>query len=231
MVSDFVGPLNCNLIQIWSTLGSYSVNYLFSRHQFNYSEIEYSIFGTVTSIAGTAGEDTNLPLWHSSVNVMIVSIPAALIVIMFLNTKLFKLNDYGLAMVGLCFGIVSSIAFGLSKVSLDFYIAGAIDSGNSVFGVSLRAALMKLVDADEAAKSNAIIGAVEASILFLFSVVYNLIYNLTMDTYAGAFYFVTTACSSIALVITVVLYRIYKSTEKRKLASQVTLESAVLDKY
>ena len=36
--------------------GTYAVNYLFSRRQFNYTEIEYSIFGTVSSVTGLIGE-------------------------------------------------------------------------------------------------------------------------------------------------------------------------------
>lgn len=151
---------------------------------------------------------------------------------MFINTKFLKANDFGLSIIGLCFGIASSIAFGLSKVSRDFYIAGAIDSGFGIFGVSLRAALMKQVDADEAAKSNAIIGALEGTMFLLFATVYNFVYNHTMDTYAGAFYFMTTGCYLIALVITTILYFIYRSvvTGKAKIASQTTLESAVVEK-
>lgn len=185
------------------------MNYLFTRHQFNYSEIEYSIFGTLTSISGTIG----------------------LVLIMIINTKYLKANDFGLSMIGLCFGIASSIAFGLSQVSRDFYIAGAIDSGVGVFGVSLRAALMKQVDADEAAKSNAIIGALEGSFFLLFATLYNFVYNHTMDTYAGAFYFMTTGCYVIALVIATVLYYIYKSVvaAKGRIASQTTLESTIED--
>lgn len=156
-----------------------------------------------------------------------------LVIIMCLNTKLLHLNDFGLSMIGLCFGITSSIAFALSKISRDFYIAGVIDSGFGVFGVSLRAALMKLVDADEAAKSNAIIGAVEGTIFMLFAMLYNFVYNLTMDAYAGAFYFMTTGSYIIALFVTILLYSIYKSvsTGTAKIASQVTLESAIVEKF
>lgn len=157
---------------------------------------------------------------------------------MFLNTKFFKLNDYGLAMIGLCFGIASSIAFGLSQVSRDFYIAGAIDSGFGVFAVSLRAALMKQVDADEAAKSNAIIGALEGTIFLLYATLYNFVYNHTMETMAGTFYFMTTGCYIVSLIITIALYFTYKSVVagKSRLAalptttSQMTLESAIESK-
>lgn len=147
---------------------------------------------------------------------------------MVLNTKLLKCNDYGLSMIGLCFGIASSIAFGLSQESRDFYIAGAIDSGSGVFGVALRAALMKLVDADEAAKSNAIIGALEGTIFLLFATVYNYVYNHTMESYAGAFYFMTTGCYVVSLIIASVLYLIYRSvvTGRAEIASETTLESA-----
>lgn len=148
---------------------------------------------------------------------------------MFLNYKFFKLNDYGLQMIGLSFGIASSIFFALSKVSRDFYIAGAIDSGFGVFGVALRAALMKVVDGDEAAKSNAIIGALEGTIFPMFATLYNFVYNQTMEKYAGAFYFMNTGCFIISLIITCTLYFIYKAViaGKGRIASQTTLDSTL----
>ena len=151
---------------------------------------------------------------------------------MFINTKFLKANDFGLAMIGLCFGICSSVAFGLSQISRDFYIAGAIDSGFGVFGVSIRAALMKMVDADESAKSNAIIGAFEGTIFLLFATIYNFIYNLTMESLAGAFYFVSTGCYLVSMAVTVTLFVIYRGVVrgKAKAASQTTLESTV-EKY
>lgn len=49
-----VDSLKCTRISFLS--GQNSINYLFTRYKFNYGEIEYSIFGTVTSIFGTIGK-------------------------------------------------------------------------------------------------------------------------------------------------------------------------------
>lgn len=151
---------------------------------------------------------------------------------MFINTNFLKLNDYGLSMIGLCFGIASSVVYGLSQVSRDFYVGGILDSGIGVFTVALRASLMKLVDADEAAKSNSIIAALEGTYFLIFSTVYNLIYNHTMDFMASAFYFANTFCYTLALGLTCALYLLFKSAARKKdvQSSQATLESTVDEK-
>lgn len=153
---------------------------------------------------------------------------AGLIVIMFLNTRFLHLNDFGLSMMGLCFGISSSIAFGVSRVARDFYIAGAIDCGFGAFAVSLRAAMMKLVESNEAAKSNAIIGAAEGALYLLFGSLYNLIYSLTVDIFAGTFYFVTTSCYLYSFVAVLSLFFIHRRVARIEGGkSTLTIESAV----
>lgn len=132
---------------------------------------------------------------------------------MFLNKKFFELTDYPLTMVGLFFGALASIVFALSRVERDFYIAAVVHTGYTAFGVGIRAALTKLVEVHETAKSNALIGAIESTFALIFATLYNFIYVLTVEMYAGTFYFMTTASYSIAMVIVFVLYRIYKSVQ------------------
>lgn len=145
---------------------------------------------------------------------------------MFLNKKFFNLTDHPLAMVGLIFGIISSIVFALSKGPRDFYIAAAIDSGFSIFTIAIRAALTKLVEAHETAQSNALIGAIESTIGLISATLYNLIYDLTVETYAGTFYFMTTISYGIALLITVALYHNYKSVLKASQKHPAAVESS-----
>lgn len=147
---------------------------------------------------------------------------------MFLNNKLLHLNDYALSMVGLSFGIVSSITFGMSQISRDFYIAAAIDSGFGAFVVALRAAMMKLVEPNETGKSNAILGAAEGSLFLLFGSLYNYIYSVTVDQLAGAFYLVSAACFTYSLLVMVGLYLMQKRTLRNSLGmSTETVESTV----
>lgn len=156
--------------------------------------------------------------------------PPGLIVIMLLNTKIFHLNDFGLSLIGLSFGIASSIFFGLSQVARDFYVAGAIDSAFGAFIVSLRAAMMKLVESHETAKSNAIIGAAEGTLFLLFGALYNYIYSLTLDTFAGAFYFVTTTCFVYSFAVVLGLYFIQRHAVGLKLGSSTTTIESTVDK-
>lgn len=145
---------------------------------------------------------------------------------MFLNNRFFHMNDYGLAITGIVFAIGSSVAFGLSQVSRDFYIAGAIDSGNSILSIAHRAAMMKLVDGDEAAKSNALISAQTVTFGLLFAILYNTVYNLTLSFYAGIVYFISTFFYTISLGIAIALYFIFKTVTIRS-SSQVLSDSIV----
>lgn len=124
------------------------------------------------------------------------------------------MNDYGLVITGIVFAIGSSIAFGLSQVSRDFYIAGAIDSGYSILSIAHRAAMMQLFDGDEAGTSNALISALNVTVALLFTILYNFIYNLTLGFYAGFVYFVSTIFYTISLIIAIALYLIYKSVSQ-----------------
>lgn len=140
--------------------------------------------------------------------------------IMCLNSKVFHLPDLGLCVVGLCFGISSSLTFGLSRVAALFYVGGILNSGFGVFEIGLRAFVAKIVCSDEVAKSNAIIGAMEGALLQLFGVIFSCIYNLTLDSLAGAFYFVISGCYAIGLMVTVWGWVIYNRanslSEERK---------------
>lgn len=145
---------------------------------------------------------------------------------MFLNSKIFHLPELLLAMGGLCFGIGSSTVYGLSRTPRDFYIAGAIDSGTGVFTISIRASLMKLVEGHEAGKSNAIIGALEATTILAFVTLYNFIYNLTLEMYISAYYFISTVCYVVSLGITVAVYLAYKSVLKTSAAAATVKEES-----
>lgn len=148
------------------------------------------------------------------------------------------MNNYSLILLGLMGCIGASITNGLAKVVEVFYMGIAIDTVAGVLGVALRAALMQQVDSEEAARANAIIGALEGSMYQLFGMFYNFVYNHTMDSYAGAFYFCSTGCYVIALVVGVVLRNIHKRTEKEQETIERPIEEGnsvqhenSLDKY
>lgn len=134
-------------------------------------------------------------------------------------------------MVGICFGLAASIVFAVSRVSRDFFIAGAIDSGFGAFSVSLRATLMKLVEADEAANSNAISFAIEGTLYHLYGVLYSYIYSVTVETCAGAFYFVTSACYAYSLAAVFGLFFIHRNVSRRPAPVSASTISSILDKY
>lgn len=148
---------------------------------------------------------------------------------MFLNKRFLKLNDFGLSLVGLSFGIASSIMFGCSKGARDFYIGGALDSCFGAFGIGLRAAMMKLVESHETARSNAIIGALEGALFLLFGSLYSFVYSLTVELYAGAFYFITSLCYSYSFLAVIVLFLIQRKSHLNLMnaTSTITIESSV----
>ena len=125
------------------------------------------------------------------------------------------LSNYGLSMMGLCFGIVSTVVYGLSRNAVDFYIAGGIDAGFSIYHVAHRAILMNLVDQDEAGKSNAIIGAAEGALYHLWGSLYSYIYSHTLEVYAAAYYFVSASCFTYSLVAVIGMFLIQRAVDRK----------------
>lgn len=150
---------------------------------------------------------------------------------MFLNTKFFHLNDHGLAIVGVSFGVAASLTYGLSSCTRDFYIGGAIDSGSGVFSIGVRAIMMKLVESHEAGKSTAIITASEGMLYFAYGSLYSLIYNTTIEVYAGVFYFVSIGLFVYSIAAVLGMHFIQRGVTRRRdfTVSTMTI-SSVLEK-
>lgn len=134
-------------------------------------------------------------------------------------------------MVGIASGIISSVTYGLSRVPRDFYLGAVLDCGFGSFNVAMRSAMMKLVDPEETAKSNAILGALESSLFFLYGSFYSLIYSLTIEIYAGLYYFITTSFYCYTLLAIIFLFFLQKKVQRqhqRQLTkSTLTIESSL----
>lgn len=138
-----------------------------------------------------------------------------MVLVVFLNKKLFHLNDLDSAIVGLIFGIISSIAYGLSNNSWLFYLASTIESGFFIFRTSVETFYTKIVNSDEAAKSNAVLAAMFSALLPMFAAMYNLIYKYLVEIYISLVYFLSCGFFLMAIVFALVL----KSIVVKKLGS------------
>lgn len=82
------------------------------------------------------------------------------------------------------------------------YVARTFDAFISIRALVLKSILSKFVEADELGRSFSIIAIVEALAKFVFVFLYSVIYETTLESWLGAFYF----ASLIFLVITAILF-------------------------
>lgn len=82
------------------------------------------------------------------------------------------------------------------------YIAQTFDAFTSIRALVIRSIISKLVEADELGRTFSMLAIIESIDRFIFLSFYSIIYEQTIETWPGAFYFV----SFLILVITAVLF-------------------------
>lgn len=82
------------------------------------------------------------------------------------------------------------------------YVARTFDAFISIRALVLKSILSKFVEADELGRSFSIIAIVENLAKFVFVFLYSVIYETTLESWLGAFYF----ASLIFLAITAILF-------------------------
>lgn len=189
-------------IAIGPAFGEEPNEYNFTRLQLNWGGIPYSTFATYGNALSLVGT----------------------VVMITLFSKLLKFSDAFLGIIGTTLSCVSRILYvswtqsgsacsapviwsimifqATATTAFMLYVARTFDAFISIRALVLKSILSKFVDADELGRSFSIIAIVEALAKFIFVFWYSVIYEYTLETWLGAFYF----ASLVFLVITAVLF-------------------------
>lgn len=112
-------------------------------------------------------------------------------------TKVIKLRDTSIAMIGAFFFAMARIVFTFAKVPVLFYVGAAFSSVGPVGGPILRSMTSKIVPLSERGKVFAMLAVCDNAGPMISSVLYTQVYNWTLQKFAGIF--VLTAVTQIIL--------------------------------
>ncbi|XP_055371700.1 solute carrier family 46 member 3 isoform X2 [Condylostylus longicornis] len=184
VVMVVIGPLH----------GEMAVIYLFTRYQFNWSEVEFSFFSTyamITSLFGTL----------FSVGVL---------------SHMLKIDDALIGVLSSMSKILSSFVYAFAVTTWQLYLAPIVEILNGTSFIAMRSIATKLVEKDELGKVNSLFGVAEALMPLVYAPMYTTLYAATLNILPGAFYLLGGALTAPAVAIFLWMYGIHKKDRKRK---------------
>lgn len=193
VVMVVIGPLH----------GEMSVIYLFTRYQFNWSEVEFSFFSTYAMITGLIGT-------LFSVGVL---------------SHMLKIDDALIGVLSSMSKILSSFVYAFAVTNWQIYLAPIVEILNGTSFIAMRSIVSKLVDRDELGKVYSLFGVAEALMPLVYAPMYTTVYTATLKTLPGAFFLLGGALTAPAVIIFFWMYGVHKKDKKRiDLEDKIALE-------
>ncbi|XP_045764914.1 solute carrier family 46 member 3-like isoform X1 [Maniola jurtina] len=176
--------LSCLAIVHIPISGEFTVRYLFTRYRFNWDALKYSFYNTFCICIHAFG---------------------ALISIGIFSRK-WKWGDATLGLISSCSKIMGGLATGLSRNSLEMYIAVVIEMFNATSFTALRSISSKLVSTDELGKMSSVFNLTEVLTSMVFGPVYSWIYMVSLKIDSGIIYYCSTVLTVPPILIFVWFY-------------------------
>lgn len=167
------------MVCVGPVFGEMAVTYLFTRFQFNWSEVDYSIFSTfgmMTHLVGTS----------FSVGVF---------------SHLLKMDDALIGIISTMSKILSGFIFAFAVTTWQIYLGPVVQLFSGTAFTAMRSIASKIVSNDELGKINSIFGFVEALMPLMYAPMYTTIYAATLTTLPGAFFIVGSVLTAPAVII------------------------------
>ncbi|KAK5648562.1 hypothetical protein RI129_003454 [Pyrocoelia pectoralis] len=164
--------------------GQDGVLYLYTRLQFNWNEIDFSIFGGYCSVIHTIGNCCVLAIF----------------------SKWLQYDDAILGAVASISKICAGIAYIMANTVLWFYISALLDIPVIVAIIASRSIITKLVLEKDLGKITSLFGIAESIGALICAPMYSSIFKATIDTFPGLFYVAGISLSVPAVLIFLWLY-------------------------
>lgn len=156
VVMMVIGPLH----------GENTVLYLFVRLQFNWDELDFSLFSSYCVVMNLIGTMLSVGLFSS----------------------LLKYDDSVIGMMSCASKILAGFIYAFATTVTVVLFAPLVDMMNGTSFIAMRAIASKLVPSDELGKVNSLFGACEAMMPVLCGPLYSKVYQVTINVLPGAFF-------------------------------------------
>ncbi|XP_014357304.2 proton-coupled folate transporter [Papilio machaon] len=180
--------------------GEYTIRYLFTRYRFNWDAVKYSFYNTFYICIHAFG---------------------ALISISLFSRK-FKWDDATLGLISNASKMVGGLATGLSRNSLDMYLAVAVETFNATSFTALRSISSKLVTSDELGKMTSFFNLMEVLTSMMFGPFYSWLYMMTLKIDAGIVFYLSTVLT----VPPILIFGWFFVQKRKQLKQQRSKETA-----
>lgn len=180
----------CNILR---RLGRGAYMYLFARQVLHWESADYSIWVTYKNFLAAIGS--------------LVAVPVL--------SKVLKMSDNMLAMVGAFSSVFDYVLYGLVSEDTYFFMWLAPASALLVnsCAIAIRAILSKYVPLDELGKVSAMLGAVDGLVPMVSFALYTLVYKASVSFYPGAQFFFGASANFLMVLIFVIVMATDKTVD------------------
>ncbi|XP_060552256.1 lysosomal proton-coupled steroid conjugate and bile acid symporter SLC46A3-like [Ruditapes philippinarum] len=138
-------------------------------------------------------------------------------------SKILKLSDIKLVVIGLFCRVIRYVCTGFSTVTWTMFVYDVIGSGGS-FIICIRSILSKVIEEEELGKFFSIYSVTEIAAKLIGSIVYMGIYSATVSFYPGIAFFVMGLVNLTMLIATVVVHRLFKKGQHEEVLPIIVKE-------
>lgn len=94
-----------------------------------------------------------------------------------------------------------------------FYVGTTIDVFVSTKAIAIKSIISKTIPANELGKIFSVLGIIESVVAFIFPSLYSFVYLHTVESFIGAFYFLSEFFFALTLIMFVIIYILMKGTK------------------
>lgn len=165
--------------------------YLFTRYEFNWSEVEFSLFSTYSMGLNLFGTGFAISVLSSEL----------------------KMDDALIAAIGSISKIPSCLVYAFSQIQWHMYVGPITEIIGGIALIAMRSLSSKIVSSNELGKVNSLFGIIESIAPLVYSHLLAAIYSTTLTTMPGAVFLVIGIVSIPGTMLLLYVY-IYIYTEK-----------------
>lgn len=133
--------------------GEQAVIYLFTRFKFNWNEVDYSLFGTFSTVVTGTGEHLCLQNIKFLFRLMDFSILGVILAI-FIFSRLLKMHDALIGIFASCSKILASFVYAFASTGWQFYFGPVVEIIHNVSFIVMRSIASKMVEQEERVSLN-----------------------------------------------------------------------------
>ncbi|KAI5635114.1 major facilitator superfamily domain-containing protein [Phthorimaea operculella] len=191
-----------HMVIVGPVFGEATLTYLYVLYKFAMDGVEYSLFTTYQTLIGIVGTSIAVTLF----------------------SKKLQLHDAIIGIIATASKVAGNYVYALAPTKSWFYSGPIFDIFGNVGTTAIRSLGTKVVEPEEVGKMCSVIGLVEAITPIIYTPMYAIVYEKTIETFAGMFYVVGGSMTIPAFFIFIILYVIHKKQQRDVVKNPVAKE-------